>query len=139
MQFNGKLEIKATDIIKKGRGLQEGGPVQKFIDSEVIRLMAPYTPRQNGLLIDAATLGTRIGSGEVNQISPYARYQYYGKLMVSSITGSAWASKGEKKVLTDIDLKYNGAPMRGAFWFDRMKADKREDILNGARKLAGAK
>jgi hypothetical protein len=139
MQFNGNLEIKSTDIIKKERGLQDMGPVQKFIDSEVIRLMAPYTPRQNNILIDSATIGTRIGSGEVNQTTPYARYHYYGKLMVSSITGSAWASRGEKKVLTDIDLKYNGAPMRGPFWFDRMKADKKEDILNGARKLAGAK
>jgi hypothetical protein len=139
MEFNGHLEIKATDIIKKERGLQDMGPVQKFVDQEVIRLMAPYTPRQNNILIDSATLGTRIGSGEVNQITPYARYQYHGKLMVSSITGSAWASRGEKKVLTDIDLKYNGAPMRGPFWFERMKADKKEDILNGARKLAGAK
>ena len=139
MQFNGHLDIKAKDIIKRERGLQDMGPVQKLIDSEVIRLMAPYTPRQNNILIDSATIGTRIGSGEVNQITPYARYHYYGKLMVSSITGSAWASRGEKKVLTDVDLKYNGAPMRGPFWFPRMKADKREDILNGARKIAGAK
>lgn len=120
----------------KKRGLQNMGPVQKVIDQEVIRLMAPYTPRQNNALIDSATLGTDIGSGEINQNTPYSRYHYYGKLMVSSITGSAYASKGEKKILTDKDMKYNGAPMRGPFWFDRMKADRKDDILKGAQKVA---
>ena len=140
MQFNGHLEIKATDILLKERGLQDMGPVQKYIDSECIRLMAPYTPMRNGFLMRSATLGTKIGSGEINQIAPYARYQYYGKLMVSSITGSAW-SKGEKKILTDVDLQYDTSrhPLAGKMWFERMKADKKDQILEGARKVAGAK
>jgi len=115
--------------------------VQKYIDSECIRLMAPYTPMRNGFLMRSATLGTKIGSGEINQIAPYARYQYYGKLMVSSITGSAWARYGEKKVLTDKDLVHDKSrhPQAGPFWFERMKAEHKEEILNGARKVAGAK
>ena len=141
MQFNGHLEIKATDILLKERGLQDMGPVQKYIDSECIRLMAPYTPMRNGFLMRSATLGTKIGSGEINQIAPYARYQYYGKLMISSITGSAWARYGEKKVLTDKDLVHDKSrhPQAGPFWFERMKAEHKEEILNGARKVAGAK
>lgn len=141
MQFNGHLEIKATDILLKERGLQDMGPVQKYIDSECIRLMAPYTPMRNGFLRRSATLGTKIGSGEINQVTPYARYQYYGKLMVSSITGSSWARRGEKKILTDRDLVHDKSkhPMAGPFWFERMKADHKEDILEGARKVAGAK
>ncbi len=140
MQFNGRLEIKSTDILLKNRGLQPMGPVQKFIDQECIRLMVPYTPMRNGVLEKSATIGTKIGSGEINQITPYGRYQYYGKLMVSSITGSAWARKGEKKVLTDKDLKHDKSkhPKAGPFWFERMKADHKENILNGARKVAGA-
>ncbi|CRZ34929.1 minor capsid protein [Herbinix hemicellulosilytica] len=141
MQFNGRLEIKPTDILLKERGLQDMGPVQKYIDSECIRLMAPYTPMRNGFLMRSATLGTKIGSGEINQTAPYARYQYYGKLMVSSITGSAWARYGEKKVLTDKDLVHDKSrhPQAGPFWFERMKAEHKEEILNGARKVAGAK
>lgn len=141
MQFNGRLEIKPTDILLKERGLQDMGPVQKYIDSECIRLMAPYTPMRNGFLMRSATLGTKIGSGEINQIAPYARYLYYGKLMVSSITGSSWARQGEKKVITDKDLKYDKSrhPQAGPFWFERMKAEHKEEILNGARKVAGAK
>lgn len=50
---------------------------QGFIDQECIRRMAPLTPRRTGALIKSATLGTIIGSGEINQIAPYARRQYY--------------------------------------------------------------
>ena len=39
--------------------------------------MNPETPRRTGMLIKSATLGTVIGSGEVDQIAPYARRQYY--------------------------------------------------------------
>ena len=141
MQFSGKLEIKPTDLMLKDRGLQDMGPVQKFIDSECINKMIPYTPMLSGLLSNSAPrLGTKIGSGKIEYFSPYARYQYYGKLMVSSTTGSAW-SKGESKVLTDKDLVHNKSkhPQAGPFWFERMKADKKEEILQGARKLAGAK
>lgn len=50
---------------------------QGFVDQECIRLMAPLTPRRTGVLIKTATLGTVIGSGEIHQIAPYARRQYY--------------------------------------------------------------
>lgn len=50
---------------------------QEFVDSECIRWMNPETPRRTGVLIKSATLGTVIGSGEINQIAPYARRQYY--------------------------------------------------------------
>lgn len=50
---------------------------QEFVDSECIRKMNPETPRRTGVLIKSATLGTVIGSGEIDQIAPYARRQYY--------------------------------------------------------------
>lgn len=50
---------------------------QEFVDTECILRMNPETPRRIGNLIKSATLGTVIGSGEVNQIAPYARKQYY--------------------------------------------------------------
>lgn len=50
---------------------------QEFVDSECIRRMNPETPRRTGVLVKSATLGTVIGSGEINQTTPYARRQYY--------------------------------------------------------------
>ena len=110
---------------------------QKYVDSSCIRLMDKYTPMLSGMLVKSATLGTKIGEGKIHQIAPYAKYQYYGKLMVSSKTGSSW-SKGEKKVITDRDLNYSKSvhPLAGPFWFERMKKDHLNKILKGAQKYA---
>lgn len=107
---------------------------QRFVDSQCIRLMVPYTPMLQGELFESATPGTVIGSGRIVYASPYARYQYYGKLMVSSRNGSAYASQGESKVLTDKDLTYSKEfhPQAGKLWFERMKADRKDEILRGA-------
>jgi hypothetical protein len=39
------------------------------------------------------------------------------------------------KKLTDTNLTFHGAPKRGAFWFERLKADKKDQILRGAAKI----
>lgn len=138
--MNYRLEIKSIQELCRERGIQVNGKTQEFIDQEVIRLMAPYTPMLTGVLQKTATLSTSIGTGHIQQNAPYARYQYYGKLMVSSITGSAW-SRGESKVLTDKDLEHNKSQhsQAGPLWFERMKADKKEQILRGAQKVAGGR
>lgn len=131
---------KTPQQLLSDRGLNNGGRVQKYVDSEVIRRMKPYTPMLTSALIKSATISTKIGSGEVKQNTPYARYQYYGKLMVSRLTGSAYARQGESKVLTNKNLNYRKInPNAGAFWFERMKSDHKRAILNGAKKEAGAK
>ena len=103
-----RFEMKSDGQLMNERGMNIGGRVQRFIDQECIRLMDPYTPRRQGNLIKAATLGTKIGSGIIVQAAPQARYLYYGKLMVSKETGSAFASHGESKVLAnpEKDLEY---------------------------------
>lgn len=138
-EVHGRLGIIATDKMKKRRGLQPGGAVQRYIDNAVIKQMEPYIPRaDNGgfLSTKAALLGTKIGSGLVHMNGPYAKFQHYGKVMIYEPTGSTYAPRGEKKVVTETDLKYNGAPMRGAMFFNRMKAAKGQDILRGAQAVA---
>lgn len=89
--------------------------IQKFVDSEVLRLCDQYTPMRTGMLIRSGTLGTVIGSGTAQWIAPYARAQYYSPRSPGSITG----------------------PLRGPQWFERMKADRGKGIISGAKKLAG--
>lgn len=126
MEFHGELKLPNEKEIINKFGLGDHQRVQRYIDMEVLRRCEPYIPFQTGVLQELGVLGTDVGSGEVTWIGPYARYQYYGKVMVG---------KAPKKV-TDIPLKYNGAPMRGAFWFERMKADQGEEIVEGANKIA---
>jgi len=139
-QMKAEVNLAWSNTFGKDRTIKFDN-AQKFVDSECIRLMTPYTPALNNILYKSAAFGTIIGSGQIVYANPYARYQYYGKLMVSSVTGSAYASQGESKILTDISLKYNlmRHPLAGAFWFERMKADKLEQIKRGAAKYAGGK
>ncbi len=131
-----EMERKSVEEILQNHGLQEGGAVQKLIDSECMRYMSDYMPRrQVGELEHKMVMATVIGSGEIDTPGPYAHYLYEGILYVSLTTGSAWAKKNEIKVPTGKELTYAGAPMRGKKWFERMKSDHKEDILQSARDL----
>lgn len=67
---------------------------------------------------------------------PYARFQYFGKVMVDPVTGSPWARKGAKKVLTDRPLKYS-QPLATDHWFDEAKARYGECWLKEVEKIGG--
>lgn len=114
-----KLLMQTNDMILKKRGLEPYGRVQRYIDSEVIRLMSPYTPKDTGALIDSATSLTKIGSGEVKQggaTAPYAHRWYYNP------------------------ANFTGSPTRGTYWFERMKENGgKKSILEGAIRESGAK
>lgn len=132
------LKMFDSKIILEQRGLGIGGPVQKMVDQMVLDLCNPYTPKQVGNLIDSGILGTEPGNGEVIWNSPYARYLYYGKLMVTE-SGSCWARFDEKKHLTNKLLTFNEAPKRGAFWAKRMKQDHLPEIINAIKKETGTR
>lgn len=114
------VSIKAPSAILLEHGLQNRGAVQSYIDREILRRSEPYVPRRSGALISSGYSATKIGSGSVTYSAPYAAYQYYG----TTASGRA--------------IKYNGAPMRGSYWFERMKAVEGNAILAEAAKIAGA-
>ena len=133
-----KLDMLSTEELLKRNGLQVGGDVQKLVDNECMRYMGDYMPRrQAGELAHMMVLSTVIGSGQIDTPGPYAHYLHEGILYVSPTTGSPWAKKNEIKVPTDRELAYASAPMRGKKWFDRMKADHKDDILQAAQELIG--
>lgn len=95
------------------RGLQDSGPAQQYIDSEVLRLSEPFIPKDTGELIRSGIINTVIGSGEVRWRTPYARRWYY------------------------LDAQFQEAPNRGNYWFERMKQQYGQKILDGAARIAG--
>ncbi len=119
---------------------------QRFVDSECIRLMIPYTPMNTGILYKSAMLGTKIGSGEIHQNVPYARYLYYGEVYGPNIpikengqTIGFFSPKGQRKTPTGRPLQYDKTkhPKAGKMWFERMKADHKDEILQGAAIIVG--
>lgn len=105
-----KASVKSIPQILQDRGLNEGGRVQQMIDSEVIRLMTPYTPRDTGALINSATRMTHIGSGEVRQggpSAPYAHRWYYNKENAHFVGGKTdhWFEKAMRNGGAETILK----------------------------------
>lgn len=135
---------------------------QREIDKDCIKLMKPYTPFKMGVLENSATIHTVIGSGQITQVTPYARYLYYGKVygpnfpIVREKDGTehivfghydgdgtiiGWRSpKGKKKHPTGRRLHYSKDkhPLAGKMWFERMKADHKGEILQAAAKILGS-
>ncbi len=149
MSFNGRLEWNKSEAqILADRNLQSGGAVQRHIDSAVIRHCEPYCPWDTGTLAHSANIATDIGSGEVKYETPYARYQYYGNVMGPNIPikqgGNVvgfFSPKNKIKTLTGEKLNYNTehSALSGSFWFERMAADHKQDILEEASAVAGSK
>lgn len=122
---------------------------QKVIDQQCIELMKPYTPFRNGFLEQSATLGTVIGSGEIQQIAPYARYLYYGEVYGPNIPIfekgndepiAYFSPPGQSKYPTGKQMEYDTTKhkLAGKLWFERMKSDRKDDILRAAAKSIGA-
>ena len=86
---------------------------QKYIDATVLRLSEPYIPKISANLIQSGIRATKIGSGAVIYSAPYSRKVFYSKTPIG---------------------RSNGAK-RGADWFNRMKIDKKEQILREVAKI----
>lgn len=129
-----RIDLDRAQEIVRRHGLDEHGRVQRLLTSEVARHSDAYVPMQDGVLKNSAAAG----DAEITYTTPYARYQYYGELMLAP-NGSAWAKTGERKHRAGRSLSYHGGPRRGKLWERRMWRDKRRTILNTVARAAGGK
>lgn len=93
---------------------------------------SPYVPFLTGSLDQR----TRVDGNEIIYPGPYARFLYYGKVMVDPETGSTYAKKGATKVLTDKNLEFNKAGHNQAqsYWFEASKAENLKKWIRVADK-----
>ena len=113
-----KFEYNMTSVLNN-HGLQPFGAVQKYIDSEVLRLSERFVPKDTGALIASGITSTQVGSGNVKYNTVYARRWYY-------------------RNTTDAGtpVHFNESPQRGSYWFERMKQQYLNHILEGAKREA---
>lgn len=95
---------------------------QKYVDSEALRHSDPYVPMLTGTLKKSGVSGTVIGSGVIRYTAPYAEKQYY-------------TNAGRGKQGTTKHNSHNYKCLRGKFWFERMKADHKDEILRGLKEF----
>ena len=105
------IECDAQEIVRN-RHLEEGGLVQQFIDTECLRLTNEKMPKDQNTLIESGGIHTKIGSGQLEYRTPYARKWHY------------------------VPANFQGAPERGNYAFERMKQQDKEQILKGAVRIA---
>ncbi|PKM65991.1 MAG: hypothetical protein CVU86_06975 [Firmicutes bacterium HGW-Firmicutes-11] len=138
-----KLQMDTVEDILKRKGVTPGGKVQKFLTSEIQRVSDPYVPFGAGVL--KTNISTAPDATEFTHESPYSRYHWFGKKMVDPKTGKGsfydpatgrhWSRPGVAKVLTDIDLEYQGAPLRGPKWTMRAWVDQGKQVVASVQKF----
>lgn len=131
--FNVKVKMNKTSKIIKDHGLDKNGNVTTYLRNTADRLMTPFVPGGAGGML--AKLKTYPNNYSIKYTSPYAHYQYTGKLMLTK-NGSSWAKRGEKKYYTSRRLKYHTSGT-GDHW-DKMMMQRRgkelaKDVENYAK------
>lgn len=97
---------------------------EHVVAQQVLKDTAPFVP----MLTGALNMQSGVEGNVIYYRTPYARFLYYGKLMVDPDTGSAWAKAGATKVVTDKNLVFNHAfhPQAQAHWVEASHAMNQE-------------
>ena len=123
-------------------GLNKGGRIQHVINEAVIRECRPYVPASPNRVLENS-VQSDVDNGQVIWNTPYAHYQYMGivygpniPIIQDGILMSWFSPPGRPKYPTDRELTYDTRQnqMAGSYWFERMKADHLNDILEEAQK-----
>lgn len=144
---SGTPHFSADELLERFH-LEANGLVQQVIDKSVIDWDLQYCPWETGTLAKSAYTATDIGSGQVVYPGPYARYLYYGITYgpnipifeddsgePTSFRSPAGREKTAKKPIQPLEYSTDVNPMAGAFWFNRMMADHKDDIIEEARNV----
>lgn len=112
---------------------------QFWLDGQVMNDMVPYMPHRDGIFVNLTRMRSAAlqGTGKVVAgAPPQGRFLYEGKVMVDPVTGSPWARKGAKKVVTERPLTYSN-PKATPHWFDTAKDAHGKSWVKGVKRIAG--
>ena len=126
-----KVNMKPVNRIVTRLGLNKTGDVQMQATRIINQRITRYMPYRTGAL--ATKLKFIKSPTEIEVLGPYARYQYYGEVMVDPETRAAdfkdkdgqWKSRrGVPKVRSGRPIQYTKTkhPLAGPFWDRRLMA-----------------
>lgn len=104
-----------------------------WLVEEIIKDTDPFVPARTRAL----AMNVQRHGHTIVYASPYAGFQYYVKVMIDPATGSTFAPKGVRKVLTERDLQYSKAVHKHAqsHWFEASRAVNEGHWREGVRKI----
>lgn len=120
---------------------------QEYLDQAVVKDSTPFVPMQTGALYKSGQLGTTLGEGVVQWIAPYARYLYYGEVLVDPVTHAAgfltedgWKSRKDVKKIRSgrkLNISTSEHGKAQSFWFEAAKAQNGAAWIRNVRRIAG--
>lgn len=129
-----KFTVNASGFNRIAAQMASTGPKAKHAMAlQMAKDTEPYVPARTKSLANR----TQVQGDIIIYPGPYARFLYYGKLMIDPKTGSAWAPKGATKVVTGKDLDISTA-VHGkaqAHWFEASKAQNKQKWVRVAGKV----
>lgn len=126
--------LNSVSTIKARLGIQNGGKAHKFFTGTCYRYMSRFVPSGDTGLLNQ---NVRLETDSITYESPYAHYQYIGKLYVDpkykigafySPDYGYWSRPGITKIPTNTNLNYH-TPGTGAYWDKRMWSSKGEEVV----------
>lgn len=133
-----KIELE----VDLSRFNEQYGKAQYELDNAVMTSMIKYMPKNTNTFINVtkAMSASIAGSGTVIAgAPPFGRFLYEGKVMVDPTTGSPWARKGAKKVVTNKNLNFSKGknPSATDHWFETAKKQHLKSWVALTKKEAG--
>lgn len=134
--------IEGVMKIDLGRFEGQYSRAQYELDNMIMDSMVPNMPMQTRTFINVTRgMSAAIaGSGTVVAAAPpMGRFLYEGEVMVGERTRSAFAAKGEKKVVAGRKLQYSQHAHQDVtdHWFDTAKREDGKKWIAKAKKRAG--
>lgn len=127
---NVKVDINTQNISRKYA--ENSKKAIKTLKSEIAKDTEPYVPFRDGDLRRSVTESLVNDTSIIEYASVYARYLYYGKVMVGKISRKTLANKGETKETINKNLTYSQG---GSHWIEKSKKAYFSEWLKIAKKL----
>lgn len=126
-----KITITTSGFDNIEENLEKAGEkAAHAVAIQVAKDTEPFVPA----LTKSLSNRVRTEGSRVIYPGPYARFLYYGKVMVDPSTGSPWAKRGVTKKLTSKKIKYNKSVHSQAtdHWFEASKAQNKDKWVHVA-------
>lgn len=125
------MKLNPISKIKADLGIEANGRVHSFLTNTCYKHMDKYVPRDSGALRENVDIKT----DSITYQSPYAHYQYIGKMYVMDNGKAAyfdpdygwWSKPGARKMPTDKDLQYKTSGT-GPYWDKRMVSAEMSEV-----------
>lgn len=131
-----KFDFNYVKCKKKYDGYNK--KAKKLLKNEIVKDTDKFVPMRVGTLKNSAIQSINNNSDNIVYKGPYARFLYYGHVMVGIRTKRPWAKKGEVKVVANPKraLTFGGAhPLACSRWFEKSRSINMKKWIDVAKEV----